>query len=65
MKKVSLTDIAIKKAKPKEKIYFLSDGRGLMLEVRPSGGKSWVINGKPVLFTGLENYQRGWRSGRA
>ena len=47
---MALTDIMIKKTKPQDKVFFLSDGRGLMLEVRPSGGKSWIarlrLNGK-------------------
>ena len=38
---MSLTDIAIKGAKPKDKPYKLSDGGGLYLEVAPSGGKWW------------------------
>ena len=47
---MALTDIMIKKTKPQDKVFFLSDGRGLMLEIRPSGGKSWIarlrLNGK-------------------
>ncbi|MDP3678428.1 MAG: integrase arm-type DNA-binding domain-containing protein, partial [Methylotenera sp.] len=38
---MTLTDIAIKGAKPKDKPYKLSDGGGLYLEVAPSGGKWW------------------------
>ena len=36
-----LTDAAIRKAKPKEKAYKLSDAGGLFLWVQPSGGKWW------------------------
>jgi hypothetical protein len=36
-----LTDIAIRKAKPKDKIYTLTDGDGMYLEVTPNGGKWW------------------------
>ncbi len=36
-----LTDIAIRKAKPKAKSYKVFDGGGLYLEVAPSGGKWW------------------------
>jgi integrase len=36
-----LSDIAIKKAKPKDKAYRLYDERGLYLEVSPAGGKLW------------------------
>ena len=47
---MSLTEFEIKNAKPKEKAYSLSDGRGLILDVRPNGGKFWVariwIDGK-------------------
>ena len=37
-----LTQAEIDKAKPKEKEYTLSDGNGLYLVVKPSGGKSWI-----------------------
>lgn len=36
-----LTDLKIRKATPQEKIYRLSDGRGLSLEVKPNGAKLW------------------------
>lgn len=39
-----LTDMAIKKAKPQEKPYKLTDEKGLYLLVQPSGGKLWRIN---------------------
>jgi len=35
---MSLTDIIIKNAKPKDKQYKLSDAKGLYLLVKPSGG---------------------------
>ncbi len=38
-----LTDKEIKNAKPKEKDYKLSDGRGLYLLVSKSGGKHWKL----------------------
>ena len=38
---MSLKDIQIKNAKPKDKTYRLFDGGGLYLEVTPSGGKGW------------------------
>ena len=38
-----LTELMIKQAKPKEKTYMMSDGKGLALEVRPNGKKYWVI----------------------
>jgi Arm DNA-binding domain len=38
-----LTDISAKSAKPKEKLYKLSDEKGLFLSVRPNGGKYWQM----------------------
>ncbi|EIN00390.1 integrase family protein [Paraburkholderia hospita] len=38
---MSLTDIKIKQAKPREKLYKVSDERGLYLEVTPTGSKWW------------------------
>jgi hypothetical protein len=37
----ALSDTAIRKAKPKAAAYQMSDGQGLFLWVRPSGGKLW------------------------
>lgn len=37
-----LSDRAIAAAKPREKAYRLSDGDGLLLEVRPSGSRTWL-----------------------
>ncbi len=38
-----LTDIECKNAKPTDKVYRLSDGQGLYLEVRPAGGRYWRL----------------------
>ena len=38
---MSLTDAAVRNAKPRNKPYKLSDGGGLFLWVQPSGGKWW------------------------
>ncbi len=38
---MKLTHIQIKNAKPKEKMYRLSDGDGLSLEIQPNGAKYW------------------------
>ena len=38
---MSLTDTAIKKAKPGDKPVKLSDGKGLDLLVKPVGSKLW------------------------
>ena len=38
---MALTEMAIKHLKPKPKIYRVSDGGGLCLEISPAGGKLW------------------------
>ena len=38
---MSLTHLKIRKAKPKEKPYKLTDERGMYLLVSPNGGKWW------------------------
>lgn len=47
---MKLNDQQIKKAKPKEKPYKLTDGKGLYLYITPTGGKLWRlkyrVNGK-------------------
>ena len=43
MKQAALSDMIIRKAKPKDKRYMLTDGRGLMLEVMTSGYKYWRL----------------------
>lgn len=49
-----LTDSHCRHAKPKLKLYRLSDYRGLCLEVKPSGVKAWrfrfTLNGKASMF---------------
>lgn len=39
-----LTVTQVKHAKPKEREYNLSDGRGLYLRVKPVGSKLWIFN---------------------
>jgi len=39
-----LSSTQVKQAKPKAKEYNLSDGKGLMLRVKPSGSKLWLLN---------------------
>jgi hypothetical protein len=39
-----LSDTQVKKAKPNDKDYELSDGNGLYLRVRSSGTKTWIFN---------------------
>ncbi len=38
-----LTNTEVKQAKPKDKIYALSDGGGLQLRVKPNGSKLWLF----------------------
>lgn len=40
--KAALTDTECRNAKPKEKPHRLPDGKGLFLEVKPNGGKTWL-----------------------
>ena len=51
-----LTDLQIKRAKPADKLFKLSDGAGLYLEVLPTGAKFWRFrfrqaSGKENLMT--------------
>ena len=47
---MALTDMQVKALKPRDKKYSVSDGRGLILEIRPNGAKYWILrtwsNGK-------------------
>lgn len=49
-----LTDTQCRTSKPKLKLYRLNDHRGLYLEVKPNGVKSWrfrfTLNGKASMF---------------
>lgn len=38
-----LSELSVKKAKPKERIYRLADGGGMYLEVMPNGSKYWRL----------------------
>jgi len=40
---MSITDIAAKSAKPREKSYRLHDERGLYLRIDPNGAKYWIV----------------------
>ena len=50
-----LTELKIKRAKPKNKMYKLFDGNGLYLEVKPNGKKTWRVkyrlNNKEKTYT--------------
>ena len=43
---MALSDLTVRKAKPREKAYRLSDGDGLHLLVRPNGSKLWQLRYK-------------------
>ncbi len=49
-----LNDTEIKRAKPKEKEYTLTDGGGLLLRVTPKGSKTWFFNYRHP-YTGKRN----------
>ncbi len=40
---MSLTDVGVRNAKPRERIYKLGDERGLYLQVEPRGSKLWRL----------------------
>ena len=40
---MSLTDTAVKNAKPKEKNYKLADEKGMFLFITQAGGKLWRL----------------------
>ena len=50
-----LSDVKIRSAKPKDKVYRIADRLGLTIEVRPSGQKYWRyryrIDGKANMYT--------------
>jgi integrase len=39
-----LTNTEVKQAKPRDKVYSLSDGNGLQLRVKPNGSKNWLLD---------------------
>jgi integrase len=41
-----LTNTEVKQAKPKDKVYTLSDGGGLQLRIKPNGSKLWLLDYK-------------------
>lgn len=52
---MALTDIEIRRAKPKEKSYTLNDGNGLSILIEPNGSKGWRFRyrfaGKPKMLS--------------
>ena len=49
-----LSEARCKAAKPKIKVYYLNDGRGLRLRIRPDGSRSWLLR---FFIDGVENTQ--------
>ena len=56
-----LTEATCKATKPRDKVYYLNDGNGLRLRMRPDGSKTWVLryrlSGKEM-STGLGTYPK-------
>lgn len=50
-----LTDLEIRRSKPREKSYTLNDGNGLSLLIEPNGSKGWRFryrfDGKPKMLS--------------
>ena len=56
-----LTEAACKAAKPKTKVYYLNDGNGLRLRIRPNGSKTWILRyllGGNEMSSGLGTYPK-------
>lgn len=49
-----LSEVRCKTARPRTKVYYLNDGRGLRLRVRPDGSRSWLLR---FFIDGVENTQ--------
>jgi len=49
-----LSEARCKAARPRTTVYYLSDGRGLRLRVRPDGSRSWLLR---FFIDGVENTQ--------
>lgn len=52
---MALSEVKIKNAKPREKVYRISDGQGLCIEIKPTGLKFWryryMIDGRATMLT--------------
>jgi len=56
-----LTEAACKAAKPMAKVYYLNDGNGLRLRIRPNGSKTWILRyrlGGNEMSSGLGAYPK-------
>lgn len=54
-----LTNTQIEKAKPKDKIYRLYDGNGLVMNITPNGGKYWYLQYKHPITKKAQMYKLG------
>ncbi len=54
-----LTNTQIEKAKPKEKLYRLYDGNGLVMNITPNGGKYWYLQYKHPITHKAQMYKLG------
>ena len=66
----TLRPLTIDNAKPREKAYALTDGGGLLIEVLPSGTKTWRykyhLNGKCARRPNFDHpcrlkFDQGWK----
>lgn len=56
-----LTEASCKAAKPKAKLYYLNDGAGLRLRIRPDGSRTWIYRyrlGGKEMSSGLGAYPK-------
>lgn len=54
-----LTSTQIDKAKPKDKLYRLYDGNGLIMNITPNGGKYWYLQYKHPITQKAQMYKLG------
>lgn len=54
-----LTSTQIDKAKPKDKLYRLYDGNGLVINITPNGGKYWYLQYKHPINKKSQMYKLG------
>ncbi|TWV81547.1 integrase arm-type DNA-binding domain-containing protein [Moraxella sp. VT-16-12] len=54
-----LSSTQIDKAKPKDKLYRLYDGNGLVINITPNGGKYWYLQYKHPITTKSQMYKLG------
>jgi len=49
-----LTEASCKAAKPKNAVYYLNDGGGLRLRIKPNGSRSWICSLVKYIFMASE-----------